>query len=273
MNFSIALRALVRWINFLPLWRVFRVPVWGHRLRAPNFDRLLCLLLHRAGWMGKADRAFLVAHVRPGMTVVDIGANQGLYTLLFSQCAGPGGCVVAFEPDDALHAALEENVAFHRVQNVRSHRVALGAKPERLTLRRSLLNSGDNRLAVDERAGGAGDETRVRVERLDTMLAGRKIDFIKMDVQGWEMEVFHGMEKLLDDPQNAALTIYFEYWPQGLRDAGSDPLEPLVFLSERGFALYHVRAVLVDAIRDLPGFARSTRPDAYANLCATRLPL
>ena len=52
--------------------------------------------------MGKADREFLVAHLRSGMTVVDIGANQGLYSLLFARQVGPDGHVLAFEPDDIL---------------------------------------------------------------------------------------------------------------------------------------------------------------------------
>ena len=70
-------RDIIRWINFLPLWRIGRVRVWGKYLRAPNFDRRLCLWLHRAGLMGKTDHDFLLTHLRPGMTVVDIGANQG----------------------------------------------------------------------------------------------------------------------------------------------------------------------------------------------------
>ena len=270
MNLLLPSRALIRWINFLPVWRAVRVRVWGNRLRAPNFDRLLCLLLHRVGLMGKADHAFLLTHVRPGMTVVDIGANQGLYTLLFSRCAGPTGCILAFEPDDALHAALEENIAYNRVQNVQSYCVALGARDETLTLHRSLLNSGDNRLVLDGHKGNDSDSTRVRVERLDVMFAGRRIDFIKMDVQGWEMEVLRGMEALLDDPCNAALTIYFEYWPQGLHDAGSNPLEPLTFLSEKGFALFHINGQATRIIRDLNGFTRSTREGSYVNLFASR---
>ena len=270
MNFPSSLRPLVRWINLLPLWRLARVRVWGQRLRAPTFDRWLCLVLHRAGMMGKADHAFLLAHLRAGMTVVDIGANQGLYALLFSQRVGVGGRVLAFEPDDMLHAALEENVAHNRAGNVRAYHLALGSASGTMTLYRSLLNSGDNRLAATARAAGLREAVHIQVERLDQVLAGEHVNFIKMDVQGWEMEVFRGMEHLLDDPQNQAMAIYFEYWPQGLRDAGSDPIAPLEFLSAKRFKLFDATNPTTAPIQDVSAFARSVKAGTYINLYALR---
>ena len=220
--------------------------------------------------MGKADREFFLTHLQPGMTVVDIGANQGLYSLFFAQQVGPQGRVLAFEPDDVLHSALVDNLAYNRAQHVHAHRLALGATPGTMTLYRSLLNSGDNRLAGVGLGGSQDDTVLVRVERLDRMLAGQRIDFIKMDVQGWEMEVLRGMEAILNDPLQANLAIYFEYWPQGLRNAGSNPLEPLEFLTTKGFELFRTLGERTEEIGDLPTFARSVKPGAYINLYATR---
>ena len=266
------LKALLRWINLHPLWRRGRTRVWGNRLRAPTFDRWLALQLHRAGLMGVADRRFLEARIQPGMTVVDIGANQGLYTLFFARLAGENGRVLAFEPDDMLHAALAENVAFNGAASVHVYPVALGAKRDTMTLYRSLLNSGDNRLASKAAAdGGPREEVRVRIERLDEMLRGERIDFIKMDVQGWEMEVFRGMKGLLDAPANVPLAIYFEFWPQGLRDAGSEPADPLNFLIGHGFTIHSLDEGQVGvAILDVEKFVRSVPGKTYVNLHATR---
>ncbi len=272
MRFLTFVQPLIRWINSLPIWRMGRVHVWGRDLRAPNFDRRLCLWLHRVGLMGKADREFLLTHVRPGMTVVDIGANQGLYSLLFAQQVGPDGCVLAFEPDDILHAALVDNLTSNHAHHVTAYHLALGAAPGTMTLYRSLFNSGDNRLAAVGSAERPCDAVLVRVERLDQVLAGRQIDFIKMDVQGWEMEVLRGMEALLDDPSQTNLSIYFEYWPQGLRAAGSDPLEPLEFLSAKGFRVLHTSGGQTRAVEDLPALARSVKTGAYINLYAVRKP-
>lgn len=264
------LRPLIRWFNFLPVWRWGRVGVWGLSLRAPTFDRWLCLSLHRFGMMGRADRAFLLTHVRPGMTVVDVGANQGLYTLLFAQRVGPTGRVIAFEPDDMLHAAAKENISHHHASNVHLHHCALGSTVGSMTLYRSLLNSGDNRLTPNSRENGPRQEIQVRVETLDGMLAGQRVDFIKIDVQGWEMEVFRGMERLLDDPRNADTAIFFEYWPQGLIDAGDDRMEPLTFLTRKKFTLFQVIDARLEAITDVIEFAGKVEAGTYRNLYAIR---
>ena len=270
MIFLPFLRPLIRWINLLPVWRMARVKVWGNCLCAPTFDRWLYLLLHRAGWMGKADRAFLTTHLRAGMTVVDVGANQGLYSLLFAQQVGVSGRVLAFEPDDMLHAALEENLVRNEAQNARACHLALGSVRGTMTLYRSLLNSGDNRLAAGAHAKGPRETVHVRVERLDQVLAGERVDFIKMDVQGWEMEALRGMEGLLDDPRNRSMAIFFEYWPQGLCDAGSDPMEPLQFLSEKKFQLFQTSNPTAAPIQDLAVFAKSVQANTYINLYAKR---
>ena len=264
-------KSALRWINLHPWWRLGQTRVWGNRLRAPTFDRRLALWLHRAGLMGVSDRTLLEARIKPGMTVVDIGANQGLYTLLFSRLTGEEGTVLAFEPDDLLHAALQENVAFNQADNVESFRLGLGSKRDTMTLYRSLLNSGDNRLAAKSAAAGPREGVRVEIERLDQVLAGRRIDFVKMDVQGWEMEVFRGMQGLLDDPANARMAIYFEYWPQGLRDAGTDPAEPLVFLNRNGFVIYSLKdnRLLGDAL-DPNKVTSRVLGNRYINLYAAR---
>ena len=265
------IKALLRWISLHPVWRAGRVRVWGNRLRPPTFDRWLALWLHRAGLIGAADRKFIQAHVKPGMTVVDIGANQGLYTLLFSRLTGESGKVLAFEPDDLLQGALRENLDFNRAHNVQPFHLALGAKRGAMTLYRSLLNSGDNRLSAKSAGEGPRQAVPVQIERLDEVLTGRRLDFVKMDVQGWEMEVFRGMQGLLDAPANTQMTIYFEYWPQGLRDAGSEPSEPLAFLIQNGFTIYSLRgSELAGMISDPTEFVGTVLGNTYLNLYAIR---
>ena len=108
---------------------------------------------------------------------------------------------------------------------------------------------------------------------MEDLLAGERVDFIKLDVQGWEMEGFRGMGRVLDDPGNARMGIYFEHWPQGLRDAGSDPLAPPEFLGQRGFSLYQPAGrKLGERIENFSALARPIESNAYVNLYAHREP-
>src|SRR5882724_8977403 len=84
-------------LNYWSFW-ARDVEVWGNRVTATSLDRLLNLYLHHLGARGTAEKRFLEQHVRPGMCVADIGANQGLYTLLISRILGREGRVYAFEP-------------------------------------------------------------------------------------------------------------------------------------------------------------------------------
>ena len=262
--------ALLRLLNEHPLWRRLPVRVWGSVLRAPTGDRWLALVLHRLGWMGREDRAFLRTRVRPGMRVADIGANQGIYTLLLARLVGAGGSVRAFEPDDVLFAALSRNLAVNGAANVIPHHRALGSRGGVMTLYRSLVNSGDNRLSDSGRAH-AHAAVEVTVARLDDLLVdGERLDFIKMDVQGWEMEALRGMTRVLDDPRYRELEIHLEYWPKGLREAGSDPREPLDYLTARGFTIYRPAGEMMTAVEDFDALTRPKPAHAYFNLCARR---
>ncbi len=269
----LALHSALRWFNHHPYWQAATVPVWGARLHAPTFDRWLALRLHQFGWMGVKDRRFFEAHVRPGMRVVDIGANQGLYSLLFAHLVGETGTVWAFEPDTMLYDALVANVTVHnQAPTIRPRNTALGAKSGTMTLHRSLLNSGDNRLASSTATAGPREPVTIHVERLDAALAGEHVDFIKLDVQGWEMEVLKGLEGLLTDPRDSGPTIYFEFWPDGLRAAGCEPLVLLRFLAAHGYRVCRPNAErLPPPIQDHSTLIDSIRPGAYTNLYAYRL--
>ena len=259
------LNPLVR-LNLLPVWRR-NVRVGGRSFAAVSFDRLLNLYLHRFGLMGRSGGALLRASIRPGMRVVDIGANQGLYTLLLAELVGERGRVLAFEPDPELFDVLARNCRANNVRNVDLYNCALGSASGSAVLCRSLLNAGDNSLAPSP----CRDECRcsaVNVSTLDAVLAGQPVDFIKMDVQGWEWEVFSGMRNTL--AANPSLGIYFEFWPYGLLRAGCEPVKLLTHLGKLGFALYECGGTRMRAIGDAEVFARGFTGRRYGNVFAER---
>ena len=256
---------LVR-LNLFPLWRR-KVRVWGGEFLAVSFDRLLYLYLHRLGLMGREEKSFLEKRVRPGMHVVDIGANLGVYTLLLSRLTGRSGTVVAFEPDPELFEALQVNCRVNPAGNVELRNLAAGSRSGEMTLARSLVNAGDNRMERSGSPSGFVRRTVVPVATVDEIVAGRPVDFVKVDVQGWESEVLRGMTRVI--ASNPVLQIFLEYWPYGLRKAGCEPLELLRSLDAQGFRLYRISS---DAIVRITDFSNMHEPTGkrYVNLYAVR---
>lgn len=219
-----------RRINRLANGRL-RVRVGKHIIGANTFDRFLYLWLHKLGLMGRAERSFFQNQLRPGMTIVDVGANLGLYSLLFSELTSPGGRVFSFEPSPALFAQFSENIRRNGADNILAHPWAVGARRAHMALQQDPFNSGNNRLAENSRG------VSVEVVPLDEIVGSVPVDWVKIDVQGWEPTVLAGMEKTIT--RNPELKIYFEFWPPGLRRAGFAPLNFLTSLNDQGFILRH----------------------------------
>jgi FkbM family methyltransferase len=249
--------ALLAGVNRWPFW-ARTLPVHGRRLRATSLDRLVYLGLHATGAMGAPETRFFKAHVKPGMKVTDVGANLGVYTILFSKLVGPTGRVVAFEPDPGLFAALSENCA--GLANVQLVNAAAGAATERRSFSLGGLNSGDNRLLA-EGVQAPGSFT-VDVVTLDEA-AGADVSFVKIDVQGWERDVFQGMPATL-----GKVPIFFELWPYGLRQAGADPAALLSYLTEAGYSITEPHGADPGSAIDVVALIARLGTRGYTNLYA-----
>ena len=234
-------------------------------MRAASLDRLLALGLHRIGWMGRDEATLLRKLVRPGMQVVDVGANIGLYSLLLARLVEPGGSVLAFEPEPNLFAVLRENCASNHATNVTPCPCALGRTNGLATFHRSAFNSGDNRLG---NASMAHDPVEVRVERFDDLYPDSRPDFVKIDVQGHEFAALAGMERALS--ANPNLQVLFEFSPAGLRRAGTAPELLLAFFRDRGFDLYETEGACLKQLRDARELDSKLRAFGYTNLLAAR---
>jgi FkbM family methyltransferase len=259
--------SLIAAFNRLPLWRP-ALRVWDFTVKAPTYDRWLYLWMHRAGRMGRAEADFFRRVIQPGMHIADVGANIGLYSLLLARTAGPAGRVYAFEPDALMASALRRNLAANGITQAEVFEQAVGAATGTATLQRNSVNSGDNRLGTSTGTALHSEQTPVRVCALQDALQGRRLDFIKMDVQGWEGEALRGVAGLLD--ANPGLQIYFEFWPHGLRLAGTEIAQLAATLSQ--LRLHVTRADAADQSTpvDLVALERSMGPQAFTNLLAHR---
>ncbi len=176
--------------------------------------------------------AFLGRHVKPGMTVLDVGAHVGYHTCHAGRLAGPTGLVLAFEPEPRNYELLLANVWRNGLGNVVCFPWAVSDATGFARLYLHSTNTGDHRLADD----GDRSSMLVRTVRLDDSLVVRPpVDLVKIDVQGGERAATAGMAALLEASPGVRLTV--EFWPYGIRRVAEDPRETLRFYRSLGFTL------------------------------------
>jgi len=155
--------------------------------------------------------------VKPGMTILDVGAHIGYYTLLASKIAGDMGWVFAFEPDPINFAGLERNIELNGFSNITTFKMAVSDYNGKGKLFVSGNFTGERSL-IDVK-GRPKDNIEVGVEKLDSIIWG-KIDIIKIDVDGGEVGVLRGAERIINS--NPDIKIITEFWKPGLEAAGFD---------------------------------------------------
>jgi FkbM family methyltransferase len=182
------------------------------------------------------DVRLFLSLLRPGMTVFDVGANVGLYSLLAARRVGPGGRVHAFEPTPHVAASLRGNVALNRLANVVVTEAAVSDRVGEATF--YLQNSSDRNTL----GGGVGRPVRVRTVTLDDYAArcpGR-VDVMKMDVEGAEVLALRGGRRLLAAADGPVLLLEFN--PEALRAAGSGATALCDVLAEYGYRCHPLQA-------------------------------
>ena len=163
-------------------------------------DNSLCLYV--CGSFEPNEFAFVNRFLKPGMVFVDVGANDGYYTLFAARRVGSNGRVVAVEPSSRERVNLQRNLDRNGFGNVSVVPSALGALAGEANLRLAQgVHSGHNTLgkfAHDDVV--AASLERVKVETLDAVVAELGLDrvhFVKIDVEGAEASVVAGARGIL----------------------------------------------------------------------------
>jgi FkbM family methyltransferase len=193
-----------------------------------------------------SEQAFFAKYLRGDMILVDIGANMGLYTVVSMHHLDAGGRIVAFEPFPASYEILQKNVAANQTDGRACPRVDvfnLAATPEsaKMDLRLNPENRADNRMYRGSYQGKLEDWDTLPVEGrpVDDVLAElgiQEVNFVKIDIQGYEQNAISGFRKTLARSQNVILLS--EFWPKGLQESGGSATEYLQMLTDLGFSLY-----------------------------------
>ena len=193
-----------------------------------------------------SEQALFAKYLHGGMTLVDIGANLGLYTAISMHHLDASGRIVAFEPHPQTYKILEKNISANQCNGRACPRVypfnlAATPEPSQLELRLNPENRGDNRTYHGTYQGKieAWDTMPVEGRPVDDVLAElgiEEVNFVKIDIQGYEQKAISGFQKTLARSQNVILLS--EFWPKGLQEAGGSPIEYLQMLTNLGFTIH-----------------------------------
>lgn len=199
----------------------------------------------------RRDLALVARLLRPGMKVLDIGANIGLYSILAGKRVAPGGRVWSFEPSVETTLRLHRNLQLNGVTTVTTVRTALAESSGGvLELARDRGRGDGERFLVAGGAIGRLGEEQPAIEDVESVpvttldeyfsaepLDSSKIDFLKIDIEGGELLVFSGARRLLEE--NRQLVIMFESTPEGSDRYGYRQEDLFAFLRGFGFHIFY----------------------------------
>jgi len=189
----------LRWLRVFPLVPVpVRLPFGGWWLARNDFVAAGLFL----GGFENTERSFVESYLRPGMTVLDIGAHHGFYTLLASRKVGPKGRVLAIEPSPREREKLCLHLKINRCRNVQIEESGVGENDGTEELHVVLgSETGCNSLRMPA-VSGPTETVPVHIQGLDNMLRRHgiaKVDFVKIDVEGAELSALKGAPQLLSN--------------------------------------------------------------------------
>jgi FkbM family methyltransferase len=194
-------------------------------------------VLYLSGRRDPAIDRFIRGRIGAGAVFVDAGANIGAYTVPASRQVGPNGRVVAFEAHPVTYAYLARNIVLNTLGNVVGLNNALGSKPGWVEMDYQRSNPGETHVAADSTPTG----TRVELVTLDdtmTRLGIARIEYLKIDVEGYELQVLRGARGIID--RSCGIVVQTELIEQHLRRYGTTVADVVAFLRELGFTPHMV---------------------------------
>ena len=158
-------------------------------------DAFIGRALDKYGEISRGEIIFLCQLIRPGMTVVEVGANIGLLTVPFARLVAPGGKVIAFEPQRIVYQMLCGNLALNAITNAFARNSAIGCGLGSITVPPVDYTKPGNFGGVSLRGWKEGET--VPMLTIDSLLLDR-CDFMKIDVEGMELDVLQGSAQALE---------------------------------------------------------------------------
>jgi len=148
------------------------------------------------------------ALLHPGMTLIDVGANIGYYSLVGARLVGPTGVVHSFEPNAAVRSRLADHVEMNGFRNIVLHDRAVTRSSGTIKFYVSAVRENDGISSTIPREGLENVAAEVPCVSLDEFVAAAglgHVDLVKIDVEGAELDVFEGGRRVLGAAEGPAL--------------------------------------------------------------------
>ena len=215
----------------------------------------------------KHEVLFFLDTVKAGMTVFDVGANIGLYSVLAGRKVGAEGKVFSFEPDPVNFNFLRKNIDLNNLKNVMPVNKAVTSKSDDVKLFLSKENFGDHSLYNTEIQRNSISVPGVSLDDFVREMGLKSIDLIKLDIQGAEGLALQGMKEILNSVN--APKLFIEYYPYGLKKMGIDPLQILTTLENYNYEIFVIDEVL-KKVDDRSEVVKNVNGKKYLNLFARK---
>ncbi len=177
----------------------------------------------------------MMKQISVGEIVWDIGANIGYFSKKYSEKVGQAGLVYAFEPARHTHTTLVQNCQGH--DNITCKNIALSDKSGYLSFRESgVENDPTNGLVAD----GTPGAVTVEVTTADELVASKAVpvpNVVKIDVEGFEVEVIRGMRAVLKDPALKKMFVEVHFLEMSKRGLTNGPTEIVDIISKAGLTV------------------------------------
>jgi FkbM family methyltransferase len=220
----------------------------------PRFYSIVTTVLLGEGDWFEAEMEFWRQQIKPGMTVIDVGANVGVYTFSAAKRVGPAGRVVAIEPFSACVRYLQETCRLNQLPWVK---VCAGAASDRTgKARLALSNASELNEVVTDDSDSTESTAYEEIEcfRLDDWIEQEqltRVDWLKIDAEGHEIQVLQGSEHLI--AQFAPGILY-----ENIAASQGSNVPVAEWLQSRGYQLFRYQPYLrnlipIDSIQSLQG--------------------
>ncbi len=201
------------------------------------------------GYPEIGEQEYCKNNIGPGMTVFDVGANIGQFTLLFSSLVGKSGKIVSFEPCSNTLQRLRSHIAINRIDNIVTEKMAahdhhggeirLNVYPEVYSAWNTMGNpTMRDREGREVQPIGSETVPTITIDEYCLHNGISMIDHLKVDVEGAELYVLKGCSELLK--RKAVHRLQFEYSKDMILGVGLDGTEVFTFLKDYGYTCHPI---------------------------------